>query len=163
MANRPTWFWTSLFSSIGVNAVMLTSSACWMYSQTKVYVPGYGRAIATAPVFINAPVLPDDQRLGDSAGKGDAIDASLGETPQEAMKADQAQALFTRDPEGEEHSAEPAPVADATDGSPAPTFGAAASESPTPKFASKAPAPRVPAQVDPVQHEDADETRPAKN
>src|SRR6185436_17746249 len=101
MATRPTWFWTSLFSSIGVNAVMLTSSACWIYSQTKVYLPGYPRSMGVAPIFVELPEVPQrDTLLGDANGKGDATDSQAGETPMESMLGGNAQAFLSRDPEG---------------------------------------------------------------
>jgi hypothetical protein len=101
MPSRPSWFWTSFFSSIGVNAVLLTSSACWLYSQTKIYLPGYARSEILEPIYVDAPPpqLPDTM-LGDSAGKGDAADATAGDAPMESRLGKQVQSFMSRDPEG---------------------------------------------------------------
>src|SRR5438309_11306116 len=101
MPARPTWFWTSFFSSIGVNAVLLTSSACWLYSQTKIYLPGYTRTSIVMPIYVDAPPPPEqDTLLGDAAGKGDAADAMAGDEMMQAREGPQAQAFLSRDPEG---------------------------------------------------------------
>src|SRR5947207_15415310 len=51
MASRPTWFWTSLLSSIGMNAVLFVSAGCWFYSQTPVYLPGHERSMVVVPIY----------------------------------------------------------------------------------------------------------------
>ena len=91
MPSRPTWFWTSLFASVGVNAVMFTSQACWLYSQTKIYLPGYARGDVLSPIFIADPSLSSipDTVLGDSAGKGDAADAMAGDEMMQARQGPQ--------------------------------------------------------------------------
>src|SRR5581483_11501850 len=148
MSSRPTWFWTSFFSSIGVNAVLLTSCACWLYSSTKIYLPGYARAEIDSPIFLDepAPPMPDTQ-LGSADGKGDAADAMDGDEPMQAREGPQAQAFLSRDPEGpgkvgQEPSMStqmPGENGDGNDGAPAMFGAASAAEAPppTPQFPPK--------------------------
>jgi len=146
MPSRPTWFWSSFFASIGVNAVLLTSSACWMYSQTKIYLPGYARSEVIYPIFVaQAPPNIPDTILGDTSGKGDAADAMEGDEPMQARQGPQGQAFLSRDPEGPGKVGSPPSMStmipgengNGDDGAPA-MFGAAQPAAPVmPEFAPK--------------------------
>jgi hypothetical protein len=184
MSSRPTWFWTSLFSSIGVNAVLLTSSACWLYSQTKIYLPGYARSDVFVPIFLadaNSAPIPDTT-LGDADGKGDAADQMPGDEPMQAKQGPQAQAFLSRDPEGPGKTGQDPSMSTAIPGEngsgdegAAARFGAVtppAEAQPTPTFAPKPVAEATPTQEkqpiaeekpDPSQRTAQDDKQPERD
>ncbi len=103
MPSRPTWFWTSFLSSIGVNAVLLASSACYIYSHMPVYLPGHSPDDVNGSLDAFLPVAPRllDTLLGDAAGKGDSADANPGdEKMQSPWTAPEVQSFLSRDPQG---------------------------------------------------------------
>lgn len=161
MPSRPTWFWTSFLTSIGVNALLFVSAAEWLYSIQPIYMPGYSRGTSESPVYIaNAGPKIADTILGDPNGHGDATDASPGDEPMEARIGPETQAFMSRDPEGPGKIGEPPSPSTAIpgengngdDGAPA-MFGAATPQSAqaTPAFAKTPP---------PVLHNNAEEMKP---
>jgi TonB family protein len=109
MTARPNWFWSSLFSSLTVNAVLFVSAACWLYSHTPIWQPAWPSG-TSAPVDDSTPFfIPHiaDTLLGESTGKGTATDATPGDAPMEARLADQDQSFLSRDPAGPGHIGDP--------------------------------------------------------
>ena len=165
MPSRPTWFWTSFVSSIGVNAVLFVSGACYFYSQMPVYQPGYGRELVLVPIYAPQEVPIRDTILGEAGGKGDAADASTGDEPLQAKMAPQGQAFLSRDPEGPGRVGDdpsmstqiPGENGNGSDAPPA-MFGAATpvAQQPQPTFAS--PKPVTPSEADQPPSESQPET-----
>src|SRR4051812_29412651 len=170
MISRSNWFWTSLAASVLINAVLLFSSACYVYSLTAIHQDGYARGQVRLAADNDVALIFDpritDTALGESTGTGHATDAVKDDKPLEAMLASQDQAFLSRDPEGPgKVGNEPSPstqLPGENGGGDADqrqaTFGVAAAspaqESPT--FAQRSPSPLAPSrQEQPTKRKDA--------
>ena len=87
----------ALCASVGAHAALTAWVADrYVMDHASIVVPGFNRiALALAASQVN-----DADVLGDSHGTGLATDASPGELPMEAQKAEEEQSFLSRDPQG---------------------------------------------------------------